>query len=206
MDAKCTCNHCFGHLGFDAEHAGETIQCPHCGMETVLFIPEVVRRSLPQVETVPPPNPELKTARIVEQTASKSVGADWRLKQIGVAVLIATVAACVVASVLRNAAWNEQADRRMEERAALPTGSTAAQLEEIKSRRESSEGRSREEVAMQRIAWAAEDARKRDKEEAARKERQRDAESAMERNYYWHFALTWLVTMGVSLAVGRRAA
>lgn len=39
--AKCPCNHCSEHLEFEAEHAGETIACPHCGMETLLFVPQV---------------------------------------------------------------------------------------------------------------------------------------------------------------------
>jgi len=37
--AKCPCNQCSQKIEFEAEHAGETIQCPHCGMDTVLFIP-----------------------------------------------------------------------------------------------------------------------------------------------------------------------
>ena len=35
----CTCNTCSGHLEFDASRAGETTQCPHCGTDTILFIP-----------------------------------------------------------------------------------------------------------------------------------------------------------------------
>jgi hypothetical protein len=44
----CTCNHCSGHLELDAARAGETVQCPRCGSETVLFIPEV------RIESAPP--------------------------------------------------------------------------------------------------------------------------------------------------------
>ena len=33
----CTCNVCSGKLEFEAVHAGTTIQCPHCGMDTILF-------------------------------------------------------------------------------------------------------------------------------------------------------------------------
>src|SRR5208283_5793199 len=35
----CKCNVCSGQLEFDRAHSGETIQCPHCGMETILFAP-----------------------------------------------------------------------------------------------------------------------------------------------------------------------
>ena len=39
MIAKCSCQHCNGHIEFDAQHAGQTADCPHCGLGTVLFIP-----------------------------------------------------------------------------------------------------------------------------------------------------------------------
>lgn len=37
--AVCACNVCSGHLEFDAARTGETIACPHCGMETKLYVP-----------------------------------------------------------------------------------------------------------------------------------------------------------------------
>jgi hypothetical protein len=33
---KGECRHCAGHLEFPAHAAGETIECPHCGQQTVL--------------------------------------------------------------------------------------------------------------------------------------------------------------------------
>ena len=52
----CPCNNCSGHLEFDPSRAGETIQCPLCGMETVLFIPQVPVGASPhkRVLTGPP--------------------------------------------------------------------------------------------------------------------------------------------------------
>ena len=41
---KCRCRHCNGHLEFEIEHKGETISCPHCGLETVLFVPGTVSK------------------------------------------------------------------------------------------------------------------------------------------------------------------
>ena len=40
---RCVCSVCSGHLEFDTDSdlAGETIQCPHCGMPTILFIPRI---------------------------------------------------------------------------------------------------------------------------------------------------------------------
>jgi hypothetical protein len=37
--AKCACRHCDNYLEFDTSHAGESIACPHCGMDTILFVP-----------------------------------------------------------------------------------------------------------------------------------------------------------------------
>lgn len=51
---RCTCSICFGHLEFDSEHVGETIQCPHCGMPTILFIPRVIGRASPRTSLPSP--------------------------------------------------------------------------------------------------------------------------------------------------------
>jgi DNA-directed RNA polymerase subunit RPC12/RpoP len=37
--STCPCNVCSAHLEFETDHAGTTIQCPHCNAETVLFVP-----------------------------------------------------------------------------------------------------------------------------------------------------------------------
>jgi hypothetical protein len=49
MNVKCSCNICSQHLEFDQSAAGSTVACPHCGMDTVLFIPP------PLASPVPPP-------------------------------------------------------------------------------------------------------------------------------------------------------
>jgi DNA-directed RNA polymerase subunit RPC12/RpoP len=51
----CSCNVCSGSLEFDASQAGTTIQCPHCGMDTILFEPAK------PVEASPPPSPPEST-------------------------------------------------------------------------------------------------------------------------------------------------
>jgi hypothetical protein len=38
--AYCACNHCAETIAFDPAWAGGKTICPHCGRETVLFIPE----------------------------------------------------------------------------------------------------------------------------------------------------------------------
>ena len=42
-EAKCNCQYCNGHIAFSVEMAGQTIACPHCGLETKLFIPNITR-------------------------------------------------------------------------------------------------------------------------------------------------------------------
>jgi DNA-directed RNA polymerase subunit RPC12/RpoP len=39
MLVKCICTNCAGHLEFEEENAGEKIDCPHCGFETILSLP-----------------------------------------------------------------------------------------------------------------------------------------------------------------------
>ena len=39
MLVKCICTNCAGHLEFEEESAGQKIKCPHCGFNTVLFLP-----------------------------------------------------------------------------------------------------------------------------------------------------------------------
>jgi hypothetical protein len=48
---KCSCNNCSGHLQFERQHAGQRVDCPHCGMETLLYVPQGV----PPVTPPPPP-------------------------------------------------------------------------------------------------------------------------------------------------------
>src|ERR1019366_10444336 len=38
-ESKCKCQHCNGHIAFPSEAAGQMVECPHCHLETQLFIP-----------------------------------------------------------------------------------------------------------------------------------------------------------------------
>jgi hypothetical protein len=39
-EAKCKCQFCNQHIAFPVEMAGQMFACPHCGLETKLFIPQ----------------------------------------------------------------------------------------------------------------------------------------------------------------------
>jgi len=85
MDLKCPCNNCSEHLEFDESAAGETVKCPHCGVDTVLFIPQVALDSQPrEPELAPKPKP--KTAKIVAHEQKKATfrgGIEERLDNSG---------------------------------------------------------------------------------------------------------------------------
>ena len=51
----CRCNLCSGEIEFEAARAGETITCPHCAMETVLYLPGGSRPSDPRQKSATPP-------------------------------------------------------------------------------------------------------------------------------------------------------
>ena len=42
-EAKCSCQYCNTHIAFPTEMAGQMFACPHCGLETKLFIPNVTK-------------------------------------------------------------------------------------------------------------------------------------------------------------------
>lgn len=57
-EAKCHCQHCNGPIAFPVEMAGEMSECPHCKMDTRLFIPPPPPPAPPKPATPnPPPNP-----------------------------------------------------------------------------------------------------------------------------------------------------
>src|SRR5207245_882443 len=78
MFAKCPCNNCSEHLEFDESDAGSTVTCPHCGLETTLFVP-------PHSIDVPP-----KIARA------------HRGRQVTVALVLGLGVLCITAALL----WN----------------------------------------------------------------------------------------------------
>jgi hypothetical protein len=52
---KCFCQYCNGHIEFDASHAGEIVACPHCGLETKLYVPQAPLPETPEPKSPSPP-------------------------------------------------------------------------------------------------------------------------------------------------------
>ena len=40
MNCTCACNLCSEQIEFEPSAGGQTVACPHCGMDTILFIPQ----------------------------------------------------------------------------------------------------------------------------------------------------------------------
>jgi hypothetical protein len=59
----CRCRNCDGHLEFDASRAGESVECPHCKLETMLFVPPVSEKIV-NPPPVPPTNEEILQAGV----------------------------------------------------------------------------------------------------------------------------------------------
>lgn len=60
FSVKCNCQHCDGHIEFDSAGAGQTVECPHCQMETLLYVPPPPKRQdTPRAQAGRPANPNL---------------------------------------------------------------------------------------------------------------------------------------------------
>jgi DNA-directed RNA polymerase subunit RPC12/RpoP len=53
--AKCKCQHCSQNIEFDSDEAGATIPCPHCGMETMLYVEPVPPHPATATKPAQPP-------------------------------------------------------------------------------------------------------------------------------------------------------
>jgi hypothetical protein len=58
-EAKCNCQHCNGHIAFPTVMVGQMFDCPHCKMETQLYIPSVVTVSA-RLQPMPRPGESRK--------------------------------------------------------------------------------------------------------------------------------------------------
>ncbi len=79
MLISCSCKHCNGHVEFDPEEftaerevagmsLGQTIDCPHCGQQTTLYMP---KKAGNQFVPPPLPHPETKAAAVAQVMTTK---------------------------------------------------------------------------------------------------------------------------------------
>ena len=51
-EAKYNCQHCSGHIAFPADMVGQMFECPHCKLETLLFIPPAATLPKPKNKNI----------------------------------------------------------------------------------------------------------------------------------------------------------
>jgi len=66
----CRCQHCDGHIEFDASQAGESVTCPHCNAETTLYVPPISEQEA-NLSPVPPSADEIKQAELEQFKVEK---------------------------------------------------------------------------------------------------------------------------------------
>jgi DNA-directed RNA polymerase subunit RPC12/RpoP len=97
-EAKCKCTNCSQPISFPEEGEGTTIVCPHCGLDTILFIPP------------PPPKPETPKNFISDKkpeikiTKRPSRGSTTALK----ALLFLNLAATIAGGAFVFLIWQKQ--------------------------------------------------------------------------------------------------
>lgn len=100
---KCSCSHCQGHIEFPEHALGVAAACPHCGVETILTVPEVT----PVPPAPPPPKPSVAPSSAaatpapvaVSMTPVETASAGSKVKQVLKVVWSVLVGLAVVAFV-----------------------------------------------------------------------------------------------------------
>ena len=103
----CRCQQCDGNIEFDASlfQTGTTTPCPHCGIETLLFIPNAQKSPEKIAEKVVEKTPE-KKAKILKQTRH-SGGIEDTLEEVGGIFLALGILGGIGAVVGAIAAFND---------------------------------------------------------------------------------------------------
>lgn len=87
-EVKCNCQHCNQHITFAPAQAGQTVKCPHCNLETRLFIPPPAPRPFQERDSVNRSTSEPKTAAKTIPIQRKLALAGFIIGGIVIAVLI----------------------------------------------------------------------------------------------------------------------
>jgi DNA-directed RNA polymerase subunit RPC12/RpoP len=90
----CPCNNCSGQIEFPYQQVGKTIQCPNCGMDTLLFDPKNKQGTLSRSLTV----------QAVKKRVGQNTLVSICLGLVGVALLFAIPIGTFVGIILIGAA------------------------------------------------------------------------------------------------------
>ncbi|MDR3573592.1 MAG: hypothetical protein P4L50_07015 [Anaerolineaceae bacterium] len=69
----CPCHLCGGGIEFDSSQVGESVTCPHCNAETVLFVPPASESEGNPPPLPPPTIEEIKFAEAEQRTVQKII-------------------------------------------------------------------------------------------------------------------------------------
>jgi DNA-directed RNA polymerase subunit RPC12/RpoP len=72
MNITCPCHVCSATIEFDSIEAGKATTCPHCGMETVLFMPMHDKN-----KTIEPPKSETVEALRPKKSVTHQSSQSW---------------------------------------------------------------------------------------------------------------------------------
>jgi DNA-directed RNA polymerase subunit RPC12/RpoP len=94
----CPCQHCNGKLEFDPATLSEEnkkITCPHCSLDTILFVPPPTDAKLETILSPPPPPPKVNIGKLAKLAPIQGVWTwkvekkldDWADLFIGIGIL-----------------------------------------------------------------------------------------------------------------------
>jgi len=66
----CSCNVCDGHLQFERQQTGERVNCPHCGMETLLYVPQGAPKRVACLPSAPPSPTAAEAPPVIQRPAA----------------------------------------------------------------------------------------------------------------------------------------
>jgi len=58
LEVTCACQHCDGQIAFSQEMSGQRVDCPHCGLDTVLLVPPPTKEAAGILSAVLQDEPE----------------------------------------------------------------------------------------------------------------------------------------------------
>jgi hypothetical protein len=70
----CRCQHCDGHIEFETNSVGEAVACPHCGLETKLYIPQTPLNKPPKPANQSGPNTSPQDVNVEIQRGNSPLG------------------------------------------------------------------------------------------------------------------------------------
>ena len=88
--AKCKCQHCEQNIEFETSHAGESVACPNCGMDTLLFSASLMQPVRPK---------SASKSQAAAQTQIAKPEADRAIRSVADNFKYAAIFCCILAGI-----------------------------------------------------------------------------------------------------------